>query len=63
MMWDDAPPKKKEGFTPRVFDTDSVEELESYIDVLRAEIMRTEAEIEKKKSHLNAAATLFKSPD
>ena len=63
MLWDDAPPKKKEGFKPRVFDTDSIEELIAYIDTLRTEIARAEAEIAKKKSHLSAAATLFKTPD
>lgn len=39
----------------------SIDELDAYVAALRAEIARAEDEKKKKQSHMNAAATLFKS--
>ena len=49
------PPRKKN------LDVMSVDELEDYVVVLRAEIARPEDEIAKKKAHLDGADALFKS--
>jgi len=38
----------------------SIDELEKYIIELRAEIARTEDEIKRKKSHMDAASSVFK---
>ena len=60
MFFDDLPPKKAEGFTPRVLDNLSVDELAHYVTELEAEIIRVKADIEKKKVHQNAASDFFK---
>ena len=39
----------------------SLDELTAYIQSMETEITRVKAEIERKKAHLNAAATFFKS--
>lgn len=39
----------------------SLDELAAYIDDLKAEIQRVEADIAKKKSHLAAVNSLFKT--
>jgi uncharacterized small protein (DUF1192 family) len=38
----------------------SVEELEAYVAAMKDEILRTEAEITKKKNYAQAAASFFK---
>jgi len=38
----------------------SVDELENYIEEMKAEIARTEEEIKRKKAHLDAASSIFK---
>ena len=60
MDTDDLEPKTKK---PKLRNLDplGVEELEDYITELRAEIARVEADIAKKKKHLSAAESLFKS--
>jgi uncharacterized small protein (DUF1192 family) len=45
---------------PKSLDNYSLDELASYIDILKAEISRVENEIVKKKSHRNAISGLFK---
>jgi uncharacterized small protein (DUF1192 family) len=40
----------------------SVAELENYIEELKTEIRRVEAKMAAKRSHLGAAAALFKQP-
>ena len=45
----------------RNLDVLSVEELDAYIEEMRAEIRRVEEKIAAKKAHINAAAGLFKS--
>lgn len=38
----------------------SVDELLAYIEGMKAEIVRTEEEIKRKKAHLEAASSIFK---
>jgi uncharacterized small protein (DUF1192 family) len=45
----------------RNLDTLSIEELNAYIEEMRAEIRRVEEKIAAKKAHISAAAGLFKS--
>ncbi|MDJ0896477.1 MAG: DUF1192 domain-containing protein [Alphaproteobacteria bacterium] len=54
-------PKKAASLQPLQLKELSIEELEEYIEQLEAEIERVRADIEAKKSHLGAAAALFKS--
>ena len=60
MDTDDLDPKTKR---PKLRNLDpmGVEELQTYIAELKEEIARVEADIAKKKQHLSAAASLFKS--
>lgn len=57
---DDLDPRTKKPKL-RNLDAISVEELREYIEELKSEMIRVEAEIEKKKKHMNAASSLFKS--
>lgn len=57
---DDLDPRTKKPKL-RNLDAISVEELREYIEELKSEIIRVEAEIEKKQKHMNAASSLFKS--
>ncbi len=52
---------RKQKPQPRNLDTLSIEELDAYIEEMRAEIRRVEEKIAAKKAHINAAAGLFKS--
>jgi uncharacterized small protein (DUF1192 family) len=45
----------------RNLDVLSIEELNAYIEEMRAEIGRVEEKIAAKKAHINAAAGIFKS--
>ena len=56
---DDLEPLKKKS-QPRNLDPMSVEELQEYITVLKAEIARVEEKIKAKQSHASAAASFFK---
>jgi uncharacterized small protein (DUF1192 family) len=60
MDTDDLEPRKAK---PKLKNLDpmSVEDLADYIEELRAEIRRVEADMQKKKAHLAAAAGLFKT--
>lgn len=58
MFDDDLEPKTGKP-KPRVLDQMSLTELEEYIEALKAEIIRVEAEVNKKRSHMNSAAALF----
>lgn len=60
MFDDDLDPKTKKP-KPRSLDKMSVEDLREYINDLKAEIARAEADIAKKQAHKDAAALLFKS--
>ncbi len=53
------PQKKKP--QPRNLDIMSIEELNNYIDEMKAEIRRVEEKIAAKKAHLSAATGLFKT--
>lgn len=59
MFDEELDPKTKK---PKLRDlsTLSVDELENYIAAMRAEIVRVESEIARKKAHLGAADQLFK---
>ena len=60
MFDDDLDPKKK---TPKLKNLEplSVDELIEYVDGLKAEIVRAEADIAKKKAYSQAASSFFKS--
>jgi uncharacterized small protein (DUF1192 family) len=61
MDTDDLEPQKKKPVL-RNLDPLSIEELQSYIMEMKEEISRVEAKIVAKKTHLSAAAGLFKTP-
>ena len=52
---------KKQKPQPRNLDVLSIEELDNYIQEMRAEIKRVEEKITAKKAHINSASGLFKS--
>ena len=52
---------KKQKPQPRNLDVLSIEELNDYVEEMRAEIKRVEEKIAAKRAHINAAAGLFKS--
>jgi uncharacterized small protein (DUF1192 family) len=58
---DDLLPKRRR-LEPLLLDSLGIEELRSYIDELKAEIVRVEADIGRKSSHRSAADTFFKRP-
>jgi uncharacterized small protein (DUF1192 family) len=55
---DDLDPKTKRG-KPRALDNMSVPELRQYIEDMKAEIARVEADIAKKEKHKAAVDALF----
>jgi uncharacterized small protein (DUF1192 family) len=55
-------PRKRARLEKLVLDTLGVEELRDYIGELREEIVRVEADIERKGSHRNAAEAFFRKP-
>jgi uncharacterized small protein (DUF1192 family) len=57
----DEEDKKRPGKGPKPLDKMSIEELEEYIQELKAEIVRVEKDIAKKKAHRDAASSIFKS--
>lgn len=57
---DDRARPKPALFTPPVLDKLSVDECEAYVAVLKAEIVRVEADMARKKAHKSAADALFK---
>ena len=60
MFDDELDPKTKK---PKPFNLEplSVDELQARIETLKAEIVRAEAEISKKKAYAQAASSFFKS--
>ena len=52
---------KKQKPQPRNLDVLSIDELNTYIAEMQAEIKRVEEKIAAKKAHFNAASGLFKS--
>ena len=59
MFDDDLDPKKKPQ-KRKDLSTMSVDELMDYVETMKAEIARTEAEIAKKKAYATAASSFFK---
>jgi uncharacterized small protein (DUF1192 family) len=59
---DDAPIRKPSRLQKLVLDTLGIAELREYIDELKAEITRVEADIERKQGHRSAADSFFKRP-
>ncbi len=56
---DDLDPRQKKS-PPKNLDAMSIEDLESYIAAMKAEIARVEDKIKAKRSHAAAAASFFK---
>jgi uncharacterized small protein (DUF1192 family) len=59
---DDEPLTKRRRLEPLLIDSLGIEELRGYIDELRTEITRVEADIGRKSSHRSAADAFFKRP-
>lgn len=59
MDLDELDPRQKKN-KPRDLSTYSVDELNDYIAMLEAEIVRVRDDIARKKGHMNAAAAFFK---
>jgi len=59
---DDTPIRKRTRLEKLVLDTLGIEELRDYIDELREEIARVEADITRKQSHRGAAEAFFRKP-
>lgn len=60
MFDDDLPKKKPTGEFPRNLEKLSIDDLGHYIEELKAEIARVEADMKKKKASRDAAASIFK---
>jgi uncharacterized small protein (DUF1192 family) len=54
--------RKRRWLEPLVLDSLGVEELRAYIEALKDEISRVEADIGRKHSHRNAADAFFRKP-
>jgi uncharacterized small protein (DUF1192 family) len=59
---EDETPTKRRRLEPLLLDSLGIEELRGYIDELRTEIGRVEADIGRKSSHRSAADAFFKRP-
>ena len=57
---DDVLPRKRRRLEPLLLDSLGIEEPRDYIDELRTEIARVEADISRKHSHRSAADAFFK---
>jgi uncharacterized small protein (DUF1192 family) len=60
MFDDDLEPRKPKKVLKKL-EPLSLDELADYISEMNEEIQRAELEISRKKAHMNAASTLFKS--
>jgi uncharacterized small protein (DUF1192 family) len=60
LVEDDAPPPKRGRLEKLPLDLLGVAELRSYIDELREEIARVEADIARKQSHRTSADAFFR---
>ncbi len=60
MIEDDLDPRKKP-IKAKNLEPLSIEELADYVESLKAETVRAEAEISKKKAYATAAASFFKT--
>jgi uncharacterized small protein (DUF1192 family) len=59
---EDEPLTRRRRLEPLILDSLGIEELRSYIDELRTEIARVEADIGRKSSHRSAADAFFRRP-
>jgi len=59
-MFDDLPKPKTDNNFPRDLENLSIDELNDYINDLKAEITRVEGDIDKKKTSQDAASSIFK---
>jgi len=59
---EDAPPLKRRRLELLVLDSLGIDELRSYIEELKLEIVRVESDITRKQGHRNAADAFFKRP-
>ena len=59
-MFDEELPKKKDDVLNKNLEPLSLDELAQYIVELKEEIFRTEAEISRKKAHMDSASSIFK---
>jgi uncharacterized small protein (DUF1192 family) len=59
---EDAPPLKRRRLDPLLLDSLGIDELRLYIDELKTEIARVEADIGRKNNHRSAADAFFKRP-
>ncbi|MFA7276385.1 MAG: DUF1192 domain-containing protein [Pseudobdellovibrionaceae bacterium] len=59
---DDLDPKTKR-LKPRNLDKLSIDDLRAYIEDMKSEIARAEADITKKEAHKNAVSSLFKKKE
>jgi uncharacterized small protein (DUF1192 family) len=57
---EDAPPMKRRRLEPLLLDSLGIEELHLYIQELKVEISRVEADINRKSAHRSAADAFFK---
>lgn len=60
-MFDDALEPRKKQATLKNLEPMSVDELQHYVEELKAEIVRAEADIAKKKAYASAASSFFKT--
>ena len=59
---EEGPVRKRTRLEKLVLDTLGIDELREYIDELRGEIARVEADIERKQGHRSAADAFFRRP-
>ena len=59
---EDGPVRKRVRLEKLVLDTLGIAELRDYIDELKAEIARVEADIDRKQGHRSAADAFFRRP-
>ncbi|WP_428488974.1 DUF1192 domain-containing protein [Rhodopila sp.] len=59
---EDEPLTKRRRLDPLLLDSLGIDELRSYIEELRTEIARVEADIGRKNGHRSAADAFFKRP-
>jgi uncharacterized small protein (DUF1192 family) len=59
---EDPPVRKRTRLEKLVLDSLGIEEMRDYIAELRAEIVRVEADIDRKQGHRSAADAFFRRP-
>lgn len=60
-MFDDELPKNNDDSLNKNLEPLSIDELTNYTKELKDEIIRVEAEIKRKKMHMDSASSIFKS--